>query len=279
VELLHASHRRVDRRDLIVRHGRTGAIATLLFLLAGLGFMAALAPAAFEALPWFAWLALGPIAALAGLLLLISIHALALVVVRSFSRANWLARVGPHTFDVNLRSFQNAHFPEDAPTVLRLEFGEIARVRRVLERWEDRSGKRPIQRSCAWLELQLRAGDVEALREALRRERDRPAPETRFLGVTSRTRFRHVTAMVTDADRIRVLDASRALRAALARHVEFGADLRVDLDGDRTLDLDARVRARIARGDVLGATALVRVEMGVTTREARTFVQSLREAA
>lgn len=268
-----------DRRDLVFRHGRIGGIVMWVLLAAPFAFVATNWSHLIRGLPWFAWLAVAPIALIVGLVMSVALVSLTQAVLRSFSAENWHARMRSTSIDWNLRSYQNAHFPADAPTIVRIEFSEVASVRRVRERREERGTKRRTVHTLRWLEFELRDVDTTALAAAIAFERDRPAPESKFLGITSRGRFHHVPILVTEEGRVRTLDISAALRKALQRRVPFGEPLNTDLDLAPTRDLDSRLRLLIARGETLAAVSLVRSEMDVSLKDAKDFVDDLRNAA
>lgn len=264
MKLLRAGEVHRDRRDLVFRHGRAGGVVLLAFLAAPLVAVVALSGEPVRGVPWYVWVVASPLIAIVGLVLLVALLAAAEAVWRSFGAANWHARINGPALFFNLRSYQNAHFPDDAPSVVRFELSEIASARRVTGRW---------------IELELRGVDTAELAAAARFERERPGPERKRLGIRGSSRFQHVTLQVTDAGRVRVLDVGAGLRRALRRQVKFAEASESDIDREHSGDLDGRLRALIARGETLAATALLRSEKGVSLSEAKKTVDELRRAA
>jgi hypothetical protein len=130
----------------------------------------------------------------------------------------------------------------------------------------------------SWLELELCAGaDTRALERLLTHERERPAPESSFLGVRSRTRFGHVPVFVARPGVVRVEWLGARVLRALERHLAIGEPRRHDLalgpDGASPADLDARLRQLCLRGQRIGAVALARRELGLSLAAARAHVE------
>ena len=281
MRLLRAEKLKPDRRELVFRHHRVGPLVLAAVLAAPTAALAALRGVQLEGPPWYVWLGLGPVLALAGLVWLLGLWTAVQVAWRACSPANWYARISGPAVYVNLRSYQNAHFPDDAPTVARIEFAEIAGARRVRERWTEAGSNGESDTACTrrWIEFELRGADTAALAAAALHERERPGPEGRLLGVRGSTRYQHVTVLVTESGRVRLLDLGRGLRRALGERVRFAADRELDLDRAGGGGLDERLRALIARGNTLAATRLVHSEMKVPLGEAKRFVDELRRAA
>lgn len=287
MELLREDQVRPESDERIFRHGVFGPFVLWCFLAAPLavGFVlrAELARGA-AALPWFVWLLLGPVVLLGGLLYLLCLVASAQVVSRAMRPTNWLLRISAHGLVLKLRSFQNAHFPADGPTVARIPWSELAGARRVRERAEHDLVRRG-QTVKSWLELELRSADAtESLARVLANERERPAPESSFLGIKSRARFGHVPVFVARPGVIRVEWLGQGVLRALAAHVALGETQKLDLavapDGATPLDLDARLRELWRRGERIAAMSLARRELGLSLTDAREHVERLgREAA
>ncbi|NOT30489.1 MAG: hypothetical protein HOP15_08590 [Planctomycetes bacterium] len=287
MELLREDQVRPELGERVFRHGVFGPFVLWCFLAAPLavGFVlrAELTRGA-GALPWFVWLLLGPVVLLGGLLYSLCLVASAQVVSRALRPTNWLLRVSAKGLVLKLRSFQNAHFPTDGPTVARIPWSELAAARRVRESVEHDLVRRG-QTVTSWLELELsHAQDSEELARVLAHERERPAPQSSFLGIKSRTRFGHVPVFVARPGVVRVDWLGRGVLRALAAHVTLGQTQKLDLavapDGKTPLELDTRLRELWRRGERIGAMSLARRELGLSLTDAREHVERLgREAA
>lgn len=285
MELLRADQVLPEPCERVFRHGAFGPFLLWTVLAAplagGLVLRAELTRAA-AALPWFTWIFLGPLVLLGAALYLLCLQAALQVVQRALLPSNWLMRVSSAGLVLKLRSFQNAHFPEDGPTVVRFAWGELVAARRLVERVQSLGGRRADARK-PWLELELRSGvDSDALARLLDHERERPAPQASFLGVTSRARFGHVPVFVAGPGLVRVEWLGRGMLRALEPHLAIGAAREAALgkaaDGGTT-DLDTRLRELCLRGEHLSATALARTELGLSLLEAKTHVERLARAA
>lgn len=264
--------------ERIFRPSRLGPFVLWCVFAAPLAFLLAHAGAVLDELrdfPWYAWLVLGPVAATGGGLYALLLTFLAATVQRSLGPACWLARVAPGGLALNLRSFQNAHFPDDAPTVLILDWSELAAVREVRDVTPPARGEESHART-RWLELELVAGSASAaLAEAVRLERERPGPERKFLGLSSRSRSGHVPVFVPEPGRIHTDWHGRALLRALAHHVALGERRTIDRRAPAGTPLETRVSELVRRGESLAAIRLVRGEERLSLREAKERVEAL----
>jgi hypothetical protein len=230
-------------------------------------------------IPWPAWFVLAPMALLCGGLWLLCLHAIGQVAYRAMLPSNWLMRVSRAGLVLNLRSYQNAHFPCDGPTVARLSWPEVARARKVVERSTRRGkgGHETLERK-SWLELELAGVDTVELQRLIAGERERPGPERSFLGIRGRSRSNHVPVFVERPGVLRIEWVGGDPLQAIGQHVEVGPKLTLDLDR-RSGDLDTRLRALLARGDRMAAHELARNELGISLTEARARVEELERKA
>jgi hypothetical protein len=274
VELLHADFLRPEPGELVFRHPRLGTLLVLPFLCAPLGVAALLAPA-LGALPWAAWLLLGPVLALGG-----ALYALVLVSTlqsawRGLGRANWLLRLSPAGLVLNLRSYQNAHFPQDGPTIARFAWPEVARAREVRELAARTEQETSV--TTRWLQLELAGVDTAPLEALVRAERERPGPARSFLGLTSRARSGHVPVWVTAPGVLRCSWPGRAALRAIEPNVSCAEPLVLAPDAEP--DVERRLTELVRRGERLRAIAHARAELGLSTSEARSRIDELARRA
>lgn len=281
MDLLRADELVAEPGERIFRHSALGPALLFLVLLAPIG-VALLAREqlleAARALPWLAWLVIAPLALLAVLVHGLVLTAMAQATRRAFLASNWLLRVSPTALVLNLRSYQNAHFPSDGPTVVRLRWSEIARVREVRD--VTRPGPRSSgRRTTRWLQIELATLDparspagTSALERIVTAERERKGPESKRLGVTSRARFGHVPVFVAGPGILRTDWLGRGMLRALGAHTTTAE--RLDFDLAHASDGQARIQALIERGDRLAASELARTELGLSLVDARAHVQA-----
>ena len=263
-------------RGRVFRHGPLGDLIGTVIAFGLLGGGGYALTRAWSEVPWFFWIVLGPMALLGGGLMLIVAFALLGAFRSSLKRTNWLAFVADDGVHLNLRSYRNAHLGGDDPTVLFLGFHEVRSVGRVAEKRTEADGRHGRAASATTIELRLSGVDTRPIADACRAERERPAPDTRTLGVTSRTKHHHVTVFVPEPGVVRVEWNGRLYRE-LARHVDEADPRRVDLDAELgSLSPEERAARLVLRGQRLAAYHVARKDLGLGTREAREWV---REAA
>jgi hypothetical protein len=257
-------------------------VVLYLFFVAPLAFLLqehAAVRAALASVPGWAWLVLAPCALIVGALYLMIVSALLASARRAFGARNWLARVSPAGLALHLRSFHNEHFPDDGPTVVQLEWRELACVREV----RDVTPPTDSRETCGptrWVELELAAGvDTSALAALVQHERERPAPERKFLGITSRTRTGHVPVFVPVPGRIHLDWLGRGLLAALEAHATVAERRTFDRNAVPARDLDGRLVELLRRGDKLGAIDLARCEVPLSLIAAKERVEELARRA
>jgi len=274
VELLHAAFLRPEPGERVFRHPRLGYLLLLPFVCAPLGVALLLVPA-LDALPWGAWLLLGPVFAFAGALYALVLGSTLQSARRAFGRANWLLRLSPAGLVLNLRSFQNAHFPQDGPTIARLAWSEVARAREVRELAP--RGERQASVTTRWLQLELAGVDTAPLEALVRAERERPGPAWRFLGITGRSRSGHVPVWVAAPGVLRCSWPGREALRALEASVSHAEPL--VLAPDAQPDVEQRLAELVRRGERLRAIAHARAELGLSTTDARARIDELARRA
>lgn len=226
-------------------------------------------------LPWYVWLAVAPVALIVGGSWLLCLCALAGALRSSFRATNWIVKTTDEGLYLNLRSYQNRHFPDDAPTVAFLRYAEIDSVRAVRESYErGRAGERSTH-NFGWLELRLLDIDTRELAELVQRERTRQGPERRCLGIRGRTRSNHVPVLVSAEGLVRVERVSRALLRELGKQVRLEEPREVDLDLPDGRGLEQRVRDFLARGERFAAIELVRHERNASLTAAHELVREI----
>jgi hypothetical protein len=192
---------------------------------------------------------------------------------------NWLLRVSSAGIGIQLRSFRNAHFRKDVPTVLWLDPGEVASARRVVEAgWIANSKGRTYMRS-SWLELELQNVDCGPIERRIAEERADQGPQIRVLGIKMRTRFNESPAYFVRPGVLRIEWLGKGMLAALREQVEVLPDLKLDLEQALGTELEPRVRAYCDRGWDMAARALVQRERGLSWSEAKKFVEEHRRKA
>jgi hypothetical protein len=282
VELLHADSLAPEPGERVFRHGRIAPLFVLALLAAPacLALFVAGVRVSARGLPWYGWVVGAPLALVLGGLYLLILSAAAQVARRAWLPSNWSVRLAPSLLVLNLRSYQNAHFPHDGPTVARLALREIARVREVPDVTPSAEPESPSTRR-RWLELELASVDTTVLERILRAERERPGPATRVLGVKSRTRFHHVTVQLHAPGVLRIEWLGKPLvRALAAAGLPLGERRDVDLAKTHGPDLDAHLAELVHRGDRMAAITLARAELGLSLHAARERIARIgREAA
>lgn len=225
------------------------------------------------------WLVAGPLLALVGGLFLLISGALFSSFLASLRATNWLVILEHRRLHLNLRSYRNAHFGGDHPTILVLEDSEIESVARHTELRTREGSDGPERTRSRWIELRLKGVDTDAIAEACRVERSAPAPKRRFAGVESSTKHHHVTVCVPGPGRVWVEDL-RGLHAGLLDRFPAGEDGRTDLDETQAdLPLEERALALLARGDRIDAFRLAERELELSKHEAKEWVLDMESRA
>jgi len=273
--LLHDELPRVPI-ERVFRHSLVGGFVMLLVI----GAPAVLAAvfwrpiaSAFGALPWIAWLVVAPVLLVSFGLYLLVLSAAKSSAQAGLLRTNWVLRVSGAGIGVQLRSFRNAHFRSDVPTVLWLDPAEIERARRVIESgWIQNSRGKTLLRG-SWLELELRNVDCVPIEKRLAEERADQGPEIRVLGIKTRSRFDEMPAYFVRPSVLRVEWLGRGMLDALRKEVEVAEDLKLDLDQALGTELEPRVQALCTRGMRIAAYELLCRERGLSLGEAKKFIE------
>ena len=282
MEILSADFFRREAGERVFRHGVTGPMVMWALFVLPLPLAVHARGQLLEvagSLPWPAWLVIAPMALACGGLWLVCLHAIGQVAYRAMLPSNWLMRVSPAGLVLNLRSYQNAHFPGDGPTVVHLAWPEIARARKVVEHSTRRGqrGTETLERK-SWVELELAAADTRELERLVATERERPGPESSFLGIRGRSRSNHVPVFVERPGVLRVDWVGGDPLRVLGQHVEVAPKLVLDLD-HQPGDVDSRLRALLARGNRIAAHELARNELGLSLTAAKKHVEELERKA
>ncbi len=268
--------------ERVVRHSRlTGFV--LLALVAAPALVVAVAwrgvLESLAALPWFFWIAGGPVLAGALFVWLLVLSAARTNAQAGLLATNWLLRASAAGIGVQLRSFRNFHFRTDVPSVLWLEPREVRCARRVVESgWVDNGRGRTLVRT-SWLELELADVDGAAIEQRLDAERRDPGPEVRVLGIRMRTRMNDTPVFLARPGALRVEWLGKRMLEALREVVEIAPELRIELDQALGSGLEPRVKALCARGMRMEALELARRERKLSLAEAKELVESLEKRA
>jgi hypothetical protein len=277
MDLLRAEDARIDERATVFAHGVSGPIAMLALCCAPFVFAACVWPeiaASASRIAWTWWLVIAPAGFVVGGLWLVCLQSLWAIVRASFRSSNWLLAVAPDAVFLQVRSYQNAHFPPGEPTVARIPLSEIATVRRVRED----SSREESSRRVSWLEIELAStgcarADTARLERLCAAERERQAPVKRGRFLSSRWKSNHVPVFVANEGCVRVEWLGERMLRELGRHVTVGEARRVNLDASTT-DITARLRLLCERGDRIAACELARRELHISLTAARAVVES-----
>jgi len=276
VEFLHPDDIPRTRTLRTFRYNRTGFAVMLVLFGAGPVWGLREAWPSLGALPILGWLVAGPLLLLAAGLYAIVNSFLANGLVASFLPCNWVLKTSVDGVFLQFRSYLNHRFEGSEPTVVFLRFDELDQAGKVVERVERGQGEREHTAMVPYLELRLKSKDTDALLAAVTRERQREGVESRFLGVTTRTRANHVPVLVPEPGVVRVEWRPGMLRA-LERSVEIAPKRTIGVGGERREGgrTDDEILEHLKRGDKIGAVGLVREAYGMETTEAVEFVESM----
>jgi hypothetical protein len=201
----------------------------------------------------------------------------------AFGEANWILRYGPDGVLIKFRSYLNAHFPDDEPTVVWISTQEIDSVRKRTEVHSAPRHDDPSRRMRnVLIDLRLRSLDTDALHEAIEREKRAEPPRS---GLVS-SKAIHVPVWVPERGVIRLAwrgaggwitpNADRALEI-LSRtlRVEDPQGRKTDWRTPRGRDLDAHILELCERGETIDALAIVQRRYGMNLSQARRFIDEL----
>lgn len=276
MRLLRPSDLATVQVERTFRPGRVGP-TVLCGLLWGLAALPVLARAevarAVASVPWYVWVLAAPVLLLALLLGALVLHGTAEFARNAWRKSAWSARTAWDGVYLNLRSWQNAHFPDDGPTIAFLPWSEIASASKLVEH-VDRGTARRAPPARRWVALQLAGVDTRELDALLRAEAARPGPERSFLGLPSRGRYHHTPVIVTQDGVVQVEWLGRGFLQELARRITTSAVPRVARIADAARPLEDRIAELVQRGDPLTAVELARREGGLSLLEAKELVDA-----
>jgi len=112
-----------DAQGLVCRQSRLAGVVRLV-VFSGLVFLFPFFGWKLDK-PWLLWIGVG----LSAVVVAVAARDLA----KQFQPANWLLRIGSDCLWINLRSYRDRALDPDAPSVVRLDYGEIAHVGRHTE--------------------------------------------------------------------------------------------------------------------------------------------------
>lgn len=280
MQLVREAEVELERPSAVFGHGRIGASFAVLFCAAFSAGLAWCAPKLwheFLAWPLFLRVVAVPFGLILGGVWLLMCGVFAGAWRATCRPTNWVMKLGYDGVWVKTRSYLNAHFDDDGPTVAWIPWSEIAAVVPYSEVATRTSGRESTRTKLHWLDLQLRGVDTEELAALCLAERTRPAPERQWAFVKMRTRYDDEPVSVPRAGVVRLQRVDRRMEEALSRHVTIAESVQAELDL-QSGDLDANVRALCRRGDRFGALALVRDRRGLSTKDARDYVDALERA-
>lgn len=198
---------------------------------------------------------------------------------KKFKPTNWLLRLGGERLLVKYRSSYNSHFDENDPQIVALTIGEIASLCEAQGTMQDLRGR---TYKVSYLELRLASSvGTSELEEALRTERNRPAPK---VGIYSSKALDYpVSVPQPGVVRIQWSGISPELRDALAF-----LSMRLPLDQPACERNDARditsladdekkaaIRKLAISGNVVAAIKTARRDFGLSTTQAKQYVDGL----
>jgi hypothetical protein len=272
-----------DGRGILYRQGRLqGAIAAVVLAVAFGG-----APVVWYCIgaPGYVW----------GLCAAVAVLVVPLVIgdfLAKLRDTNWVVWIRPDAIWINFRSYQDRG-STDTETVVRLEFAEIAEVRRAGEVYYTPGTKGgSVRHSVQSLEIVLNHDRTDELAAAMAVDRTRPAPERRICGVGVTTRPSHFPVNVPQPGTIRiawrggtgnwVAPSLSHVLSELAGMVATGESTQTQAPDWRQLsdaELDDRIVQLVTAGNKIAAVELLRRRGGLSTTDARRFVDELLEPA
>ena len=274
LRLLTANDVDISGDDTVFRHSSRRSFITMVVLVAG---MVGVFVAGYrDAIPDVVAVVAG------GTMLLLSLPS-RFIHRRAMSPGNWQLAWDRRRVLVNVRSYLNPGFPRDIPHVVELQWDEIAAARPAALDVRGQDASHAVQRhTLHFLDLEVDAGtDLAELRTVLDRERTLRAKgqawrhypvsivDDRVLRIEWRTSFAHVVPGLGDA--ITLLPERTPVREETRGMVDLGGV-------GRSLDPgEARrqVRMLAEQGNVMHATLLAKRAFGLSTTDARAYVEGL----
>lgn len=275
MRLLRASELATLQALRTFRPGRTGptVLCAVLWSLLALPVLArAELHRVATTIPWYAWVLAAPLLAVALLLGALVLHGTAEFARNAWRKSAWIAATGWDGVYLNLRSWQNAHFRDDGPTVAFVPWAELASAR-VVEEHADTGTARRAPPSRKWVALELRGVDTSELEALLHAETARPGPQRKWFGMTSRSRYHHTPVIVPMPGVVQVEWTNAAFLRELARRVPACATPQHARIADSARSVKERVAELVERGDRLTAVELARREGGLSLSEAKELVE------
>lgn len=205
----------------------------------------------------------------------------------SLKRSNWLVRYDGNGLFVKFRSYLNHHFPAEDAVVVYIARSEIGWIRRTHEKRVTPRNRGDTVVSATYLDIGLRDADTTELERHLTLERRREAPMIR----RTRTKAQHYPVRVAEAGIVRVEwrdhrtnivpridEAIRRLghRITVADAEKVEPEHILELNRDQQ---ESRLLDMAERGEVLAAVKLAQRLYGLSTTEAKRFVEELSERA
>lgn len=192
------------RRSTAKRTFRTHIVGNLLALVvfgsAFVGGIMLLARAS-DRLPGLSSVVVVPVGLVLGAIVVLAGSTMAGSLFASLQPTNWLARLGPESLELNLRSWRYAR-PGDEARVVRIPLRNAVAMRRVKETWTETRGDRLRRFKRQWIELDLSGVDTAPLARAVDEERDDQPRATTLLGFCTKTRHHHDTVVVPRQGRL-----------------------------------------------------------------------------
>ncbi|SRR6266568_1023841 len=272
MQILHPSDIQFTPDDVVFRESAVNKVLVILLFLAA---------AAAVVVAWY----LGKLPLIAPLFsvpfLLLFVLLSALTLRKVFRPENWLLACNTRRLLIKFRSYLNNQFPATDPQMLMIELSEVSAIREALldvsvaQRGRARSSSR-----ARFLDIMVRGPDLTSLRERLKYERElRPGgqawlhyPVTVLDDTTIRVEWSSPASRVTPglADALRLLGALTDRREARREEVDF-----TDYRKMPPVELERQIRALAERGEIIRASQVVQYVYGVTTGEARAYVEKV----
>ena len=278
MRLLRLQDVEVGSSDRVFRHARLRALVVWLAGFAGsMGFF------------FNAYTKKWPFGYFFGSFLLLFLLLTLRMVTARFHPSNWLVRMNDTGIYVQYRSYLNYELPVDDPSVVFIDFGEIASARLIKERVETpdpaKNGGTQTQ-YLRHIELEL-SGDAASLAEALQNERGEAAPmKKRWYGGSSATLYRDYPATMSGPNLVRihwdVVPGTHKFLDLLRPYTVIAdpVSLRHDFTRMKSLSREEQqnqLRELAARGQQITAVYAAQKLYGGNLGEAKRMVDSLRE--
>ncbi len=225
--------------------------------------------------PVWKWAIVSPVLLVAGLLWLLIVWMMWRMFVAGLRSSNWVMKAGGHGVYLKFRSYLNSHFPDDGPTVVFVEFEEIASARKVRHyvRGVDSKGDATV-RGQSYLELRLKHTETNESKRAVASEATVKNDESG----RSLSRFHHRPVWVAEPGLIRVDWRGPGMLRAMPPQVAIEPTAKTgDISGtsEERGRADDRIVELIEQGQRMSAIRLIRRQYHLSLRDAREFVDEL----